>query len=340
MLFNSILKWSSRYKEKLIFGLFISAILSTSQLSFAQVLDVKIVNTAGITTDIDCYEVSWTVGEPVIIENSSIISGQQGYLARRISPTINSSSLDICDGKEVVFKSNDSLFFDSLQWFVDDYEIIGANSGTYKPAINGKYKIALWNDDKNCKYFSPELDLSFNGTFQTPNIVASNSPIDRLTTTSATRYQWFVNNKIIVGETNKDYIVRYNGNYHVMVVYANDCRAFSNIFTVNNSSYVDISRANAVFSDTSIVILDQVKHFMNVYPNPVEEQINLYISSDLKQFTLELYNLEGKIIKEVFYKEVYNEKVILDVNDLSAGLYYLKVTNSGKSESIKIFKTK
>jgi len=74
---------------------------------------------------------------------------------------------------------------------------------------------------------------------------------------------------------------------------------------------------------------DILKNVFNLYPNPVQETLNIESQQQLEN--VKLYNLQGQLIKEVSSNNV-------DVSQLSAGLYFVKVTVEGKSQTQKFIK--
>jgi O-glycosyl hydrolase len=73
-----------------------------------------------------------------------------------------------------------------------------------------------------------------------------------------------------------------------------------------------------------------------VYPNPATEKVMVEVKNGSIE-KIELYNASGKLTKD--YKLTGNS-VILNVNNIKAGLYYLSVYYDGKKESKKLLITK
>ena len=70
-----------------------------------------------------------------------------------------------------------------------------------------------------------------------------------------------------------------------------------------------------------------------VYPNPVEDQLNLFWSSVNfpDEMNIQVYNLSGKKVFDQFYNQKPSE---LNVSQLASGVYLLKV-NSGDQSAVR-----
>ncbi|MCI2228462.1 aryl-sulfate sulfotransferase [Polaribacter sp. MSW13] len=71
--------------------------------------------------------------------------------------------------------------------------------------------------------------------------------------------------------------------------------------------------------------------FVNIYPNPVKDFININIP-DNKDYKVEVFNLLGKKIMEV------NNQNKIDFSQQTGGVYFLKVKSENKIKVIKILK--
>jgi hypothetical protein len=74
-----------------------------------------------------------------------------------------------------------------------------------------------------------------------------------------------------------------------------------------------------------------------VYPNPVEEKVNIRIAENLKtKLTITVYNVLGKLLYT--NKKDYLQKFSLDMKFLSSGNYFLKLSANGKNQTYKLIK--
>ncbi|PLX06551.1 MAG: hypothetical protein C0596_14565 [Marinilabiliales bacterium] len=109
-----------------------------------------------------------------------------------------------------------------------------------------------------------------------------------------------------------------SGVYYYTLIDANECE-YSDSVTIG-----DISGIDSEISDNRI----------KLFPNPVSELLN--ISCDLENQTkLKLLYSSGRVIIDDKFK---NRDIVIDVSDLSSGVYFVEITNSGKRKVFKIFK--
>ncbi len=124
------------------------------------------------------------------------------------------------------------------------------------------------------------------------------------TTTSYQSYQWFRNDTLIPGATNRTHTVTSNGGYHVAVTDENGCMDTSNIYPVNNVAVQDYdTRAAGIY----------------VYPNPVQDII--YITSPFP-VTAELTGIDGRFISRT------ENAGLMRISDLPKGMYLLRILDT------------
>ena len=78
------------------------------------------------------------------------------------------------------------------------------------------------------------------------------------------------------------------------------------------------------------------KNTIQLYPNPTKESLNVLVPTFLNKLDVEIYNIQGKLVKSSIEK-VNNGNVTLDVNSISAGIYFVKL-NIDKPIFIKFVK--
>jgi hypothetical protein len=75
----------------------------------------------------------------------------------------------------------------------------------------------------------------------------------------------------------------------------------------------------------------------SVFPNPFSQSITIESKAiNLQNSTIELYDISGRKLSD-FAIESNNSTIQMDTN-VSKGNYFLKITNEGKTETIKIVK--
>ena len=80
---------------------------------------------------------------------------------------------------------------------------------------------------------------------------------------------------------------------------------------------------------------DQLLPSVIVYPNPTNDRFTESINNtEIKDITLELGDISGKVVYKNQVKSVYGYTGEIDVSTFTRGIYYLKV-NDGKDVQIK-----
>jgi hypothetical protein len=134
-------------------------------------------------------------------------------------------------------------------------------------------------------------------------------------------------------------------NFNFAVVWTRDDKPAYDFQSLYNKNRADINKirqwyqADAFPSCSPVVagLNDRVaeENDMALYPNPANDVLNISFSSDKnKAVTIEIYNIQGMLIKEL--KSNSNPKVTVSIADLSAGLYLLKA-NDGNSAYVERF---
>lgn len=131
--------------------------------------------------------------------------------------------------------------------------------------------------------------------------------VDTLSTTeSYSTYQWYKNDTLIPGATNRKYTITENADYQVVVTNENGCTGTSETYIVTNHG-------------VSIDDINKLGEQINIYPNPIENI--LYINSPVGINAI-LTSLDGRTI--VMQQ---NAKQLI-LKNLSAGVYFLRLSDS------------
>ena len=72
---------------------------------------------------------------------------------------------------------------------------------------------------------------------------------------------------------------------------------------------------------------------VTVYPNPVRENLKVYVSKIATGATMQLYNTNGSLVRSL--KLISNTNTI-SVEGLTAGMYYLLIKNGDQTTTNKI----
>lgn len=80
---------------------------------------------------------------------------------------------------------------------------------------------------------------------------------------------------------------------------------------------------------------DNKRVYIEAYPNPTQNIVNVLINKDFDKASIEVYNLTGQHLQT---KDVKYRSTPISLGNYPAGVYILKINYDNKSESIKIIK--
>lgn len=131
-------------------------------------------------------------------------------------------------------------------------------------------------------------------------------------------YQWFncTTDQPISGATNRDYSPASNGNYAVEVT-SGTCMEKSDCYPF-----------------TTLGIESFLNNDISMYPNPVKNELHIAMDRATES-TVHIYDVSGKLI---LIDTIQNQTNIIDLKNLSKGMYFVNVTSSEKSRTFKIVK--
>jgi len=158
---------------------------------------------------------------------------------------------------------------------------------------------------------------------------------------------WIIAEEINVAHYEVEYSTDGRNYRSIYSIAATNSRNYSSIHT-SPASGINYYRLKVVDTDLKMTYSDIRKvNFTNrqsgitVFPNPVNERINISIPSSLinKTATISLYDVDNKL---VFTKDlkILGQTEILNTNLLPAGNYFLVVNSNSETYTVKVIKTK
>jgi hypothetical protein len=139
-----------------------------------------------------------------------------------------------------------------------------------------------------------------------------------LNTGAFSTYQWYLNGSPIQGANSITYSPTQNGNYSVIVTGTNGCSGTSNIVSINTL------RVSSILNSP-----------INLYPNPAENFVT--ISNIPNGGILKINDANGKT---VFENQINSNELIVNVSNLSNGIYSVIIEFEGKTYAEKLMITK
>lgn len=225
--------------------------------------------------------------------------------------SINSSGAYICQNDSLTLTSNSGSYY-----------VWGPNQFSQNIWVNtpGNYSVVVTNSV---------------GCSSTASISITNAPINTasitlngniLSSQTGDTFQWYFNGSPISGATSNSYTATAPGNYV--------CEIF---FNGNNCSYY----SNTISITTTNIEKYKLDENISIFPNPSSNFINIQfinIDTDLLSFTI--FDVYGKKIIELKRKAeqegLISEKI--NISDLIAGLYFLRIESKNIEKTIKIIK--
>jgi hypothetical protein len=117
------------------------------------------------------------------------------------------------------------------------------------------------------------------------------------------RYQWYRNNKVIIGATARNYTYSFDGKYFAQAWDANGCTQLTDTLNIKNLSVQDLSSGSS----------------LSVYPNPAKDKI--MVDCDYST-NLWLTDLSGRILLQAAHTKE------LDLRGFSSGMYILRIQDT------------
>ncbi len=237
-------------------------------------------------------------------------------------PSANFTAVDsLCPGTCVDF-TNLSVNATSYQWF-----FAGAN-----PAVStdANPSVICYNTSGSYDVTLIAINALGSDTLLIPNYISvypspppqgiSQSGDTLFANAGAVSYQWYHGGNLIPGATDYFYVADASGDFNVVATDANGCEVEAAIFDV-------------VASVQSTVATMQV----DIYPNPVKGK--LYVKCNTLNgaaVIITVYNVLGVAVQS----EIKNQKseMIVDVSELSKGIYYLEINTTQKVLRTKFIK--
>ncbi len=159
------------------------------------------------------------------------------------------------------------------------------------------------------------LDLNANSLAQFTN-----------TSTNALTYEWIFHDGQVLNDPNVSKAYLAEGTYNIKLI-------------VRNYNCVDSIEKQIVVIKPSLISNDKGLEPLQVlvYPNPTEGNLYLSFEQPIKNFQVELLDVNGKNV--TFQKEQLSyQNFKMDISHLSSGVYVLKLQNSNQQTIIRIIK--
>ena len=166
----------------------------------------------------------------------------------------------------------------------------------------------------NCGSGTPSSITVAINALPTQPIITLNSGV--LLSNAPLGNQWYYNETLISGAINQYFIPTQSGDYYSIV-------------TLNGCSSDLSNTINFVITDVETTNL---KRDINIYPNPVSNELTIEVEGNNEQLNFEIINAIGQVI----YCGNLKEKVIINTDRFASGVYVVKLVIENKFEFKKI----
>ncbi len=221
----------------------------------------------------------------------------------------------------------------------------------YTPYFPGFYRLCIKNQLLDCDSCSKPIQIQLlKSKLMPPFITGIGHPTYNLKVTFDTKIevqgvQWYAyiptlkKYLLIVGAAKPDLNIRYDGDYMVIVSYKDGCKMSYDYF--EGGYHKPLYRATDTKIDgNTIYIPDETAYehsALKVFPNPATNSFTVqYESSSEIVSKAQLYSNTGLAVKEIKFNDgdFWSKTAIVNAEDLSAGVYFLKI-NEGDRQIVE-----
>ena len=271
-------------------------------------------NTNGIFTGVAAgtYTVTSKNESNVISQLGNVIVTAQP--ATPTGPTISAaSSTTFCEGNSVILSSSVNS---SNQWYKDNIQIAGANSNTYAATESGSYTDTITNPTSGCKAGSLTTVITVIAEPAKPIITWDGSNLS--TNSSASAFQWFLNNVSLLGETVATYKPVAIGAYTIQIANSEGCNSLSDSFTLVVTALTNPASAS-------------VSNLATIFPNPASPVLLVkFRETPATTLEIRLVSNDGRTIQLVKTKD---KLTTIPINNVPSGNYFIRITGNNYNQT-------
>ncbi len=211
--------------------------------------------------------------------------------------------LEICEGETITLTSDQTT------------NIIWSNAEiTQDVAVDetGDYTV-VYTDVNGCEGASEIISVVVNQNPEVPTISQTGS---MLAASSANTYQWYFGGEVIEDEATQFLTVAQTGFYTVEIFDEDGCSEMSEPLSV-------------VISNVGVTTNTEI----SVYPNPTSGLVNITVSGNGVEATVEIVDIIGKTIAKEQLNSILTQ---IDLSELPKGIYLIKIKEGESSKVEKL----
>ena len=229
-------------------------------------------------------------------------------------PTISAgSSTTFCDGNSVVLTSSAAS---ANQWYKNNVQISGAVSNTYTANSSGSYTDTIVSPTGGCKTGSLPTVITVKSALPKPVITWNGSNLS--TNSSATSFQWSLNNVSLFGATVATYKPIAIGAYKIQITNSEGCNTVSDSF-------------NLVVTAFNNPATTSVSNLATIFPNPASPVLLVkFKETPASTLEIRLVNNDGRTIQLVKTKD---KLTTIPINNVPSGNYFIRITGNNYNQT-------
>ena len=218
-----------------------------------------------------------------------------------------------------------------------------ANAGTYNVCFTHSNSVINCSNTR-CEtiVIGNTAPLQCNASFAVDTVNAPNNALKIFNTSTITgasaaanvSYAWDFGDGTTSNQPFPSHNYQTPGTYELCLA-----MAVSDNGVICTSSFCDslnvIGGSLIILDPASIGIAESILNQTKIYPNPVTEILNISLPESTFKTNASMYNVNGKLVKFV---QLENRENRVDVMDLPAGMYILRLQSQKDSHQIKFIK--
>ena len=136
-------------------------------------------------------------------------------------------------------------------------------------------------------------------------------------------YQWYLNGEAIAGANGAVYTALENGEYTV---------------EVSNGNGNGCSATSEVEDVSTLSVSDFIKNNFKIFPNPVNNDLTIVKNTSINLISAKINDVNGRAIKDIDLSNAAEQRVNVNVSDLSSGVYFMTISSLQGQGTVKVFK--
>ncbi len=239
----------------------------------------------------------------IIDINGCSATSEQITVTKVIPPEVNiktnTGSYEFCEGDSIRLDATPSLKFKTFEWSNGDVgkSIWVKESGTYSV-------IGITNE--GCKKQSSIIELYILPKPDKPTITVQGN---KLESSDAVSYQWYLNGEQIPGAKSKVYFAKISGNYAVEITDDKGCK------NISDEIFLEI-----------VSVQDKNNFYISIKPNPVFDNFEISIPNiKNRKASIKILDILGNTLIEDNISNIQEFERSYDMTNYSNGYYIVEV---------------